>query len=73
MKENINIKNRIKVLRAEKDITQEDLANSIGVTRATINAVEKAKYTPSLDLAFRLSIFFQTNIENIFYLEEGEN
>lgn len=75
-KTSLNILNKIKVFRAEHDLTQEGLANEIGVTRATINAIEKGKYTPSLELAFKISQHFKVNIEKVFYIpqtEEGEN
>lgn len=60
------MKNKIKVFRAMYDLTQEDLAQAIGVTRQTILAIEKGKYVPSLDLAFRISRFFKVNIEEVF-------
>jgi len=60
------MKNRVKVLRAEHNITQADLANSVQVSRQTINAIEKEKFDPSLDLAFKLSKFFSKSIEEIF-------
>lgn len=60
------MKNKIKVFRAMHDLTQEDLAQAIGVTRQTILAIEKGKYVPSLDLAFRISRYFQVNIEEVF-------
>ena len=63
------MKNKIKVYRAMHDMTQEDLANAIGVTRQTILAIEKGKYVPSLDLAFRISRHFKVNIEEIFNYE----
>jgi len=66
------MKNKIKVYRAMHDLTQEDLAKAIGVTRQTILAIEKGKYVPSLDLAFRISRHFKVNVEEIFlYGEEG--
>jgi putative transcriptional regulator len=66
------MKNRIKVFRAIHDLTQEDLAQVVGVTRQTILAIEKGKYVPSLDLAFRISRHFKVNIEEVFmYDEEG--
>ena len=66
------MKNKIKVYRAIQDLTQEDLAKAIGVTRQTILAIEKGKYVPSLDLAFRISRHFRVNVEEIFlYEEEG--
>ncbi len=63
------MKNRIKVLRAERDWTQADLANELQVSRQTINAIEKGKFDPSLPLAFKLSILFKTSIEAIFQYE----
>jgi putative transcriptional regulator len=64
------MKNKIKVYRAMHDLTQEDLAQAIGVTRQTILAIEKGKYVPSLDLAFRISHHFKVNIEEIFTYED---
>ena len=58
--------NRIKVFRAEHNMTQEDLANKCEVTRQTIIAVEKNKYIPSLELAFKIALVFQQPIEKIF-------
>ena len=62
-------KNKIKVFRATHDLTQEDLAQAIGVTRQTILAIEKGKYVPSLDLAFRIARYFRVNIEEVFSYE----
>ena len=59
-------KNKLKVLRAERDWTQADLANRLEVSRQTINAIEKGKFDPSLSLAFKLSKLFQLSIEAIF-------
>lgn len=58
--------NRIKVFRAEQNMTQEDLANKCGVTRQTIIAIEKNKYVPSLELAFKVALVFKRPIEEIF-------
>lgn len=60
------MKNKIKVFRAMHDLTQEDLAKAIGVTRQTILAIEKGKYVPSLDLAFKIARHFQVSIEDVF-------
>ncbi len=66
------MKNKIKVFRAMHDLTQEDLAKVVGVTRQTILAIEKGKYVPSLDLAFKIARHFKVNIEEVFtYSEEG--
>lgn len=61
------INNRILELRSGKSLTQQDLADAIDVTRATVVALEKGSYNPSLELAFRLAKFFKTGIEDIFY------
>lgn len=60
------MKNNIEELRKEKNITQEELANILDVSRQTINAIENAKYSPSLELAFKIAIFFNNKIDNIF-------
>jgi putative transcriptional regulator len=60
------MKNRLKVLRAERDWTQADLANALDVSRQTINAIEKGKFDPSLPLAFKASRLFKMTIEEIF-------
>lgn len=60
------MKNDLKVQRAKKDFTQEQLANKVGVTRQTINAIEREKYDPSLELAFKLAEVFDCRIEDIF-------
>ena len=62
--------NRLKILRAERDWTQIQLANELGVSRQTVNAIEKGKYDPSLPLAFRIARLFQLTIEEVFQAEE---
>jgi putative transcriptional regulator len=64
------MKNKIKIFRAMHNLTQEHLAQAIGVNRQTILAIEKEKYIPSLDLAFRISRYFGVNIEEIFIFDE---
>ncbi len=64
-----NIKNKIASLRAKKNMTQQDLADAVQVTRATIIALEKESYNPSLELAFRLSTFFNVGVETIFSIQ----
>ena len=64
------MKNRIKVLRAEKNITQAELANRVEVSRQTINAIEEGKFDPSLPLAFKIARLFNLKIEDIFQDEE---
>ena len=63
------MKNRIKVLRAERNMTQEELAIEVQVSRQTINAIEKGKFDPSLPLAFKISRLFGIAIEDIFHYE----
>ena len=53
------------------DLTQEDLAQTVGVTRQTLLAIEKGKYVPSLDLAFKISRHFKVNVEEVFTWDEG--
>ena len=65
------MKNKLKILRAENSYTQEDLADIIGVSRQTINAIEKEKFDPSLPTAFRISRLFKLPIEAIFAFEEN--
>lgn len=69
----LKIFSRLHVFRAEKRISQEELALAIGVTRGTIIAIEGGDYNPSLELAFRLARYFNTDINSIFQVEEGTN
>jgi len=65
------MKNRLHVLRAKRRWTQAELAQRLGVSRQTINAVETEKYEPSLSLAFRMAAIFETIIESIFDSNPG--
>ncbi len=65
------ITNRIKVLRAERGLTQEALAEAVGVTRVTINCIERAAYLPSLELALALARLFGRPVEDVFIVEEA--
>ncbi|WP_084569087.1 helix-turn-helix transcriptional regulator [Halostagnicola larsenii] len=58
--------NNLRVKRAEEEITQQELANAVDVSRQTIYAIEKSKYDPSLKLAFKLARYFDCSIEDIF-------
>jgi putative transcriptional regulator len=58
--------NRLRVLRAERNWTQEDLAGRLGVSRQTVNAIETGRYDPSLPLAFKIGEVFEKKIEEIF-------
>jgi len=64
------MKNRLKVLRAEHNWTQEDLAQRVGVSRQAINAIETEKYDPSLPLAIKLGKLFGKPVEEMFFTEE---
>jgi len=66
------MRNTIKVQRAIKNITQAKLAEIIGVSRQTINAMELGKYTPSTLLALKMATYFEVPVETIFILEEEE-
>ncbi|MEP7106866.1 MAG: helix-turn-helix transcriptional regulator [Ferruginibacter sp.] len=66
------MKNSIKVERAKKNLTQEELANKVSVSRQTINAMEANKYVPSTVLALKIARFFNTAVEEIFVLEKND-
>lgn len=66
------MRNRLKVLRAERDWTQADLAQRLDVSRQTVNAIETGKYDPSLPLAFRIARLFALTVEEIFVPEESD-
>lgn len=66
MDKDIEITNRLTVLRAEKKLSQQELATRVGVSRQTINSLEKNKYSPSLKLAFKLADLFQIDVNDIF-------
>jgi putative transcriptional regulator len=70
MDPDLDMKNRIRVLRAEKGWSQAELAEKVGVSRNSINAVENGKFDPSLPLAFRIVELFELKIEDVF-LREG--
>jgi len=66
------MKNSIKVQRAIHDMTQADLAKKIGVSRQTINAMEKNKYVPSTVLSLKIAKLFKQPVENLFFLEDTD-
>ncbi len=73
MEENISLKNNIKIKRLlNGDITQEELAKKIGVSRQTINAIEKGKFNPSVKLALKMAKIFNCSVEDIFELAEED-
>jgi putative transcriptional regulator len=65
------MKNRLRELRAAKEWSQSDLADKLGVSRQTVNAIETEKYDPSLPLAFKVARLFKTSIESIFELDKN--
>ncbi|HYS02816.1 MAG TPA: helix-turn-helix transcriptional regulator [Candidatus Eisenbacteria bacterium] len=60
------MRNRLRVLRAERNWSQADLARELGVSRQTVNAIETEKYDPSLPLAFKIGVIFSQRIDEIF-------
>lgn len=66
------MKNRIKVERAEKGVTQQELAEAVGVSRQTIVAIEKNRFLPSTPLALKIAHYFAKPVEAIFILEDGD-
>lgn len=73
MDENIQLKNRLKVTRAEKNLSQEQLAKLAKVTRQTISSIETGQYCPTAKLALMLSTILDKKFEDLFYFEEVKN
>lgn len=71
MENGTKMKNNIKVFRAMHNLTQDALAQEMGVARQTILAIEKGKYDPSLDLAFKIARHFRVNINDVFTYDES--
>ena len=69
----VTMKNKLKVYRAMHDLTQEELADQLGVSRQTVIAIEANKYLPSLGLAFKIAKLFKTPIEEIFIYQEKKD
>jgi putative transcriptional regulator len=65
------MKNELRLLRARHNITQAELADRLGVSRQTVNAIETEKYDPSLPLAFKIAAVFQCRIEDVFLTSNG--
>ncbi len=68
----MEIENNLKVWRAKGNITQEQLAKEVGLSRQTINSIERGKFIPTVLSALKIAMFFKINIEEIFYLKGGE-
>jgi putative transcriptional regulator len=66
------MKNTLKVERAKLNMTQQDLADKVGVSRQTINSIESEKYVPSTLLAIKISVIFKTTVNAIFKLDDGD-
>ena len=64
--------NKIRVLRAEKEISQKELAYEIGVSRQTVNSIEKGKFNPSVITALRMARYFGVGVESVFEIKEDE-
>jgi putative transcriptional regulator len=71
-REDGKVRNRIRDLRIERGWSQQDLADAVGASRQTINAIEQEKYSPSLELAFRLARVFGKEFEEVFRYVSGE-
>ena len=70
-KKKIHIENEVRKLRFHNDeMTQQQLAEAVGVSRQTIVAIEKYKYTPSLDLAFKIALAFEMEIQDVFFIRQ---
>jgi putative transcriptional regulator len=68
------ISNNVRRLRFDhNEMTQQELAEKVGVTRQTIVAIEKRKYTPSLELAFRIALAFRVRLEEVFFIEDDNS
>lgn len=72
-KPRLKVSNRLRVLRAEEGLTQEQLADDVGVTRVTINCVERSEYLPSLELGLLLARRFGRTVEEVFIVEENRH
>ncbi|MCP5064491.1 MAG: helix-turn-helix transcriptional regulator [Ignavibacteriae bacterium] len=66
----LKLENRLKVLRAEKNITQEELGIACGLSRQSVNAIEKGKFNPSVLTAIKMADYFETTVQDIFTLNK---
>jgi putative transcriptional regulator len=67
------VKNRVRELRARRELSQAELGDALGVSRQTINSIENGRYLPSLPLAIAVARFFETTVEEMFVLDERED
>ena len=68
----MKLKNRLRVLRAEKEISQKHLADEVGLSRQTVNSIERGKFNPSIVTALKIAEFFEVPVDEVFKLEEEE-
>lgn len=68
----MKLKNRLRVLRAEKEISQKELAEEVDLSRQTINSIERGKFNPSIVTALKIAEFFEVPVDDVFQLEEEE-
>ncbi|MBC5792893.1 MAG: helix-turn-helix transcriptional regulator [Nanohaloarchaea archaeon] len=66
----MTIENDLREVRSKQELTQQELGEAMGVSRQTINAIETGKYNPSLELALKLSSYFETEVQKLFRIEE---
>ena len=69
----VKLGNRLKEWRAKKDITQEELAKAIEMSRQSINAIERGRFIPSILTVLKMSDYFETQVENIFFIQDDKN
>ena len=68
----MKLKNRLRVLRAEKEISQKDLAEEVDLSRQTVNSIERGKFNPSIITALKIAEFFEVPVDEVFQLEKEE-
>ncbi len=66
----MKLKNRLRVLRAEKEISQKELAEEVGLSRQTVNSIERGKFNPSIITAFKIANYFAVRVDEVFQLDE---
>jgi len=67
----MNVKNTLKVWRAKRDITQQQLADAVKLSRQTVNSIEKGRFVPSILTVLKLARYFETQVEELFYLADN--
>ncbi len=69
---NMKLKNRLRILRAEKEISQKELADGVNLSRQTVNSIERGKFNPSIVTSLKIAEYFDTPVEEVFQLEKDE-